>query len=131
MDHGQNAFRLLQAPDSIPGAPQAAFQPTTHSLTRGGTVPLTEPDPRRGGHFHPASMPQGKRLKRRTIAREELHALLQEEFALRAGAQCVGCRLPMPVYFAGAREGANWRLPPLDECSSLCHTLVDELRSEE
>ena len=72
--------------------------------------------------------PDGEsRLKKRKIAPEALHALMQEEFARKAGELCAACRLPMPTYFAGAREGPNWRLPPLGECSSLCHTLVEEL----
>jgi len=66
-------------------------------------------------------------LKRRRIDAAQLHALLQEDFSAKAGALCAACRLPLPTYFAGAREGPNWRLPPLGECSSLCHTLVDEL----
>jgi hypothetical protein len=66
-------------------------------------------------------------LKRRAIAAQELHARLQEEFQKRSGAHCVACRLPTPTYFAGAREGANWRLAPLGECSSLCHTLAEEI----
>ena len=65
--------------------------------------------------------------KRRRIEPGELHALLQAEFTRLAGAQCVGCRLPLPTYFAGAREGANWRLPQIGECASLCHTVVDEV----
>jgi hypothetical protein len=66
-------------------------------------------------------------LKKRRIAAAELHAQLQEAFSRKAGSVCGACRLPLPRYFAGAREGANWRLPPLEECSSLCHTLLDEL----
>jgi hypothetical protein len=66
-------------------------------------------------------------LKKRRIAAEELHARLQEEFSRKAADVCGACRLPMPRYFAGAREGANWRLPPLGECASLCHTILDEL----
>ncbi len=63
--------------------------------------------------------------KRITVA--ELHALLQEEFARKSGDVCAACRLPRPTYFAGAREGPNWRLPPLGECSRLCHTLAQDL----
>ena len=64
---------------------------------------------------------------RKRISVEELHAKLQAEFAARAGDICVACRLPRPAYFAGAQDGANWRLPPLGECASLCHTLAEEL----
>ena len=66
-------------------------------------------------------------MKKRRIAAEELHARLQEEFSRKAADVCGACRLPLPTYFAGARDGANWRLPPLGECSSLCHTIVEEL----
>ena len=66
-------------------------------------------------------------MKKRRIDATELHALMQAEFARRAGEHCVGCRLPLPTYFAGARDGPNWRMPPLPECASLCHTLVDEV----
>lgn len=66
-------------------------------------------------------------MKKRRIAPRELHARLQEEFSRQAGEACGACRLPMPQYFAGARDGPNWRLPPLGECASLCHTIVDEL----
>ena len=64
---------------------------------------------------------------RSRISVDELHAKLQAEFAARAGDICVACRLPRPNYFAGAQDGANWRLPPLGECASLCHTLAEEL----
>jgi hypothetical protein len=66
-------------------------------------------------------------MGKRRITVDELHARLQAEFMSRAGDLCVACRLPKPAYFAGAREGPNWRLPPLEECSSLCHTLAEEL----
>jgi hypothetical protein len=66
-------------------------------------------------------------LKKQRIAAGELHARLQEAFSRKAGSLCGACRLPLPRYFAGARDGPNWRLPPLEECSSLCHTLVDEI----
>jgi hypothetical protein len=64
---------------------------------------------------------------RNRITAEALHALLQKEFAEKAGDLCAACRLPKPTYFAGARAGPNWRLPALGECSSLCHTLAEEL----
>ena len=66
-------------------------------------------------------------MAKKRITAEELHALLQEEFAKKAGDICAACRLPRPTYFAGARDGPNWRLPPLGECSSLCHTLAQDL----
>ena len=74
-------------------------------------------------------MPRDARgpLKRRRIAAQDLHARLQEEFQRQAGTHCLACRLPLPAYFAGAREGPNWRLPPLGECSSLCHPFAEEL----
>ena len=66
-------------------------------------------------------------MAKKRITVDELHALLQAEFANKAGDLCVACRLPRPTYFAGAREGPNWRLPSLGECSSLCHTLAQDL----
>jgi hypothetical protein len=69
-------------------------------------------------------------MKKKTIPRAELHALLQEEFSKTAGDLCLACRLPMPTYFAGSREGPNWRLPPLGECGSLCHTIASDVAAK-
>jgi hypothetical protein len=66
-------------------------------------------------------------MKKKTVARDELHALLQDEFSKTAGDLCLACRLPLPTYFAGGKEGPNWRLPSMPECSGLCHTIVEEL----
>lgn len=64
---------------------------------------------------------------RKRVTAEELHDLLSREFRKSAGGLCLKCRLPMPRYFAGARQGPNWRLGPLDECSAMCHTIVEDL----
>ena len=69
-------------------------------------------------------------MKRKAIARDELHALLQATFAKRAAGACGRCQLPRPTLFTAAREGPNWRLPELAECTSLCHTVVDEVVRE-
>lgn len=66
-------------------------------------------------------------MKRTSLPREALHARLQEEYAKTAGDLCLACRVPMPTYFAGAREGPNWRLPAMGECSGLCHTIAAEI----
>ena len=64
---------------------------------------------------------------RKRVSAEELHDLLTREFRKSAGDLCIKCRLPMPSYFAGAKEGANWRLGELSECSAMCHTILEEL----
>ena len=64
---------------------------------------------------------------RKRVSAPELHDILSREFAKSAGDLCLKCRLPMPSYFAGAKDGPNWRLGPLPECSTLCHTIVEDL----
>ena len=64
---------------------------------------------------------------RKRVSAKDLHDLLTREFRKSAGDSCIKCRLPMPSYFAGARDGPNWRLAPLSECSTMCHTLVEDL----
>ena len=64
---------------------------------------------------------------RKRVSASELHHLLSREFAKSAGDMCLKCRLPMPSYFGGAKDGPNWRLGPLSECTSMCHTIVEDL----
>jgi hypothetical protein len=64
---------------------------------------------------------------RKRVTASELHDLLTREFGKSAGDLCLKCRLPLPTPFAGAREGPNWRLGPLSECSSMCHTIIEDL----
>jgi hypothetical protein len=64
---------------------------------------------------------------RKRVSPEVLHDLLSREFRKSAGDLCLKCRLPMPTYFAGAKDGPNWRLGPLSECSSMCDSIVADL----
>jgi hypothetical protein len=63
---------------------------------------------------------------RRKVSAAQLHDLLAAEFRKTAGDQCLRCRVPMPAYFAGS-TGVNWRVGALDECSSLCHSILQDL----
>ena len=65
-------------------------------------------------------------MKREQVSAAELHELLTREFRKTAGDHCLRCSIPMPSYFAGSR-GANWRVGALDECSTLCHSIVEDL----
>ena len=65
--------------------------------------------------------------RRRTVSSDQLHELLVREFRASAAGLCPGCRVPRPVFFDGARDGPNWRVPPLDECSGLCHTILADI----
>ena len=64
--------------------------------------------------------------KREQLSAAELHDLLTREFRNTAGDHCLRCNVPMPAYFAGSR-GANWRVGALDECSTLCHSILEDL----
>ena len=67
---------------------------------------------------------------RKQIPPAELHDLLVREFRKTAGDSCLGCRIPMPAYFAGARHGPNWRIGAFDECSTLCHTILEDVAAK-
>jgi hypothetical protein len=64
---------------------------------------------------------------RKRISAAELHDLLTSEFRKTAADSCLACRIPMPSYFAGAREGPNWRIGAFEECSALCHTILEDV----
>ncbi|HYC37844.1 MAG TPA: hypothetical protein VEC19_15555 [Usitatibacter sp.] len=64
---------------------------------------------------------------RKRLSATKLHELLEEEFRKTAGDHCLRCRVPMPAYFAGAREGPNWRAGSLAECDALCHTILQDI----
>ena len=66
---------------------------------------------------------------RKTVSPSELHDLLTREFAKTAGDLCLKCRLPMPV-FRESRAGPNWRLGTLDECTTLCHSIVEDVAAK-
>lgn len=65
-------------------------------------------------------------MMREQVSAAELHDRLTREFRNTAGDQCLRCRIPMPAYFAGSK-GANWRVGALDECSTLCHSILEDL----
>ncbi|HET7730147.1 MAG TPA: hypothetical protein VFK48_08955 [Usitatibacter sp.] len=66
-------------------------------------------------------------MRKKRVSAAELHDLMTREFRKSAGDLCLKCRLPMPTYFAGSSEGPNWRIGTLDECSTMCHTIVEDL----
>src|SRR3982074_1067558 len=67
-------------------------------------------------------------MQRKKVAAAELHDILTREFRKTAGDLCLKCRIPQPVFRApGAAGGANWRVGGIDECSALCHTILEEL----
>lgn len=65
--------------------------------------------------------------KRRRISATELHEILAREFADTAAGLCSRCRVPRPLFRDDAGEGPNWRVPPLDECDSLCHSILMDI----
>jgi hypothetical protein len=64
---------------------------------------------------------------RRKISKTELHALLERKFRSTAADQCLKCRVPMPVFVESSTGATNWRLGRLDECTSLCHSILDDI----
>ena len=66
---------------------------------------------------------------RKRVSASDLHDLLTREFAKTAGDLCLKCRIPMPV-FRESSTGANWRLGAMDECNSLCHSLVQDIAAK-
>ena len=69
-----------------------------------------------------------KRMRKR-ISAADLHDLLSREFRKTAADSCLACRIPMPAYFRGAREGPNWRIGAFEECSTLCHTIFEDVKA--
>ena len=67
-------------------------------------------------------------MKRRKISPAELRELLSAEFRKTAGDACLKCTIPMPAYLEpGESAGPNWRIGNAAECSSLCHTILEDL----
>jgi hypothetical protein len=65
---------------------------------------------------------------RKKISPAALHDLLTREFRKTAGDLCLKCTIPMPGYVEPKKDsGANWRLRSTAECSSLCHTILEDL----
>ncbi|HET7730338.1 MAG TPA: hypothetical protein VFK48_09920 [Usitatibacter sp.] len=67
---------------------------------------------------------------RKRLPASELHDLLTREFRGTAGDHCLRCRVPMPSWVAGAKRGPNWRIGTLDECSTLCHTILEDVAAK-
>jgi hypothetical protein len=66
--------------------------------------------------------------RKKNIDAAQLHDLLTDAFRKTAGDHCLRCRIPMPAHFAGA--GANWRVGAIDECSTLCHSILEDVVRE-
>jgi hypothetical protein len=67
-------------------------------------------------------------MSRKKIPPAELHDILTREFRKSAGDLCMKCRIPMPAYLEpGSSAGPNWRIGGIAECSSLCHTILEDL----
>ena len=67
---------------------------------------------------------------RKRLPASRLHDLLTREFRNTAGDHCLRCGIPMPSYFAGARDGPNWRIDAPEECSTLCHTIIADVAAK-
>ena len=65
--------------------------------------------------------------KRRPASVAQLHELLSREFEKSAAGLCSSCRVPKPVFRRGDGRGPNWSVPPLGECDSLCHTILQDI----
>jgi hypothetical protein len=67
-------------------------------------------------------------MTRKKVSPAELHELLATEFRKTAADSCLKCRIPMPAYRdPGEGGGPNWRIGNTAECSSLCHTIIEDL----
>jgi hypothetical protein len=68
---------------------------------------------------------------RKSISAAKLHDMLSAEFRKTAGDMCLKCAIPMPAYREpGQGAGPNWRIGGTAECSSLCHTILEDLVAE-
>ena len=67
---------------------------------------------------------------RKAITAEKLRDLLADEFRRTAGDHCLRCRVPMPTWFAGAKGGPNWRIGSLEECGTLCHSILEDVAAK-
>ena len=67
-------------------------------------------------------------MARKKISPAQLHDLLESGFRESAGDLCLKCSIPMPAYLEpGQSAGPNWRIGNAAECSSLCHTILEDL----
>jgi hypothetical protein len=69
-----------------------------------------------------------KDMPRRKVTAVELREILARELRCTAGDSCLRCHVPMPVSF-GSRPGA-WRIAGIDECSTLCHTILADIAAK-
>jgi len=70
-------------------------------------------------------------MTRKKISPAQLHDLLTAQFRKTAGDSCLKCSIPMPAYREpGESAGPNWRIGNTAECSSLCHTILEDLVAE-
>ena len=65
--------------------------------------------------------------RRRSVTTEELHEIVERELARTAAGLCGACRVPRPVFLAAKGDGPNWRVPGLEECPALCHTILQDV----
>lgn len=63
---------------------------------------------------------------RKKLTVTELHDLLAREFDKSAAGLCSACSVPRPV-FLQSKSGPNWRVPALEECPALCHTILQDV----
>jgi len=64
---------------------------------------------------------------RKKISASDLQRLLESEFRKTAADLCRACSVPKPVFLPTASGGSNWRVGSLEECSGLCHTILEEV----
>lgn len=70
-------------------------------------------------------------MTRMNVSPAQLHDLLADGFRKTAGDLCLRCTIPMPAYREpGEGGGPNWRIGNTAECSSLCHTILEDLVAE-
>lgn len=67
---------------------------------------------------------------RKKISKDELHALLERDFRETAAGLCGACSVPKPVFLAAPTGGSNWRIGSLEECSGLCHTILQDVATK-
>jgi len=65
--------------------------------------------------------------RRRHVSAKELHDILTRRFTDSAAGLCSRCRVPRPVFRDDVASGPNWRVPALDECDSLCHSILMDI----
>ncbi len=66
-------------------------------------------------------------MARKAITPSELHDLLSREFRKTGGDHCLRCRVPVPTFIDSKSGAANWRVGAIDECSTLCHSILQDL----